>query len=206
MEGRRELRMKKAFIQLVLGGVRSGKTKFAKECAEQRAGEFRIVDFPRDLNQFFAGETGIKTFIVDSMTAFVRDALKQGENPKVVLKLVDGVLDELSGHECAFIFVSNETAMAFQEDKALKTFMETLGEVNQRVAESSDEIYYMIAGIPAVVKKELELPAPRFSELMQSATGFMGMGMESGLQSMGGLLDMGLDDSLLQSEKEEKES
>ncbi len=197
--------MKKAFVQLILGGVRSGKTKFAEECAEQKGGEWRTVDFPTGLKQFFAGETGVKIFIVDNVTQFVQNALKEGAPQKDILKQAEEVLEELTHHECAFIFISSEAAFAFQhDDEALKTFMETLGELNQRVAAVSDEIFYMLAGIPTVVRKEMEMPASRLSALTQSASDFMGAGMEGGFQSMG-LLDMSVEDVLPQTEKEDNE-
>ncbi len=196
--------MKKSFVQLILGGVRSGKTKFAKECAEQKGEEWRTVDFPTDLKQFFAGETGIKVFIVDGLTQFVRESLHRGERPKDILTQADETLEELANHDSAFIFVSNETALAFRDDdEELKTFMETLGEMNQRVAAASDEIYYMLAGVPTVVKKEIEMPASRLSYLTQNAAELMGM--EGGLHSMEGLLDMGVEDSFAKDEKDNME-
>jgi adenosylcobinamide kinase/adenosylcobinamide-phosphate guanylyltransferase len=52
-----------------------------------------------------------------------------------------------------FILVSNEVGLGIVPDNELaRVYRDCLGKVNQLLAQSSDEVYFMAAGIPLRIK------------------------------------------------------
>lgn len=199
--------MAKPFVQFILGGVKSGKTDFAFECAAQKSkggvyiaaaeslqeasGSWRVVKETLYLNECFLKCVDAGIVVVDSLTAFVLNAFRHKWTREQILAETDSLLESAASHDSGMtlIFISNEPSFFFPpEDRATRDFAETLGMVNQLVAKSSDEIYYMIAGVPTVVKKEFEMPASRFSLLAQGTAGMIGESAGDGYDVSG--LDM----------------
>jgi adenosylcobinamide kinase/adenosylcobinamide-phosphate guanylyltransferase len=54
---------------------------------------------------------------------------------------------------CSLYIVSNEVGMGIvPENETARKFRDMAGTVNQKIAEISDEVYMMVAGIPMKVK------------------------------------------------------
>ncbi len=165
---------------LVLGGARSGKTGFAERLA-LRAGERpaylataealdaemaeRVETHQRQRGRRFAtieeplalGAAIVKAapqhdvILVDCLTLWISNLI--GTNQDVV-EAVDGLIDTLaSTPQTRVILVSNEVGLGIVPDNALaRTFRDLAGAAHQRVAEICDDAYFVVAGLPMVLK------------------------------------------------------
>jgi adenosylcobinamide kinase/adenosylcobinamide-phosphate guanylyltransferase len=64
------------------------------------------------------------------------------------------LLDCIDHTEAEFIIVTNEVGLGIiPADRITRLYRDTLGRANQMLAEYADEVYFMVSGIPLVVKK-----------------------------------------------------
>ncbi len=65
----------------------------------------------------------------------------------------DGIVKTVRGMDCAAIIVSNEVGLGVVPPSPLgRLFRDVAGRANQRMARESDEVYFMVAGIPQRIK------------------------------------------------------
>ncbi len=70
-----------------------------------------------------------------------------------ILKYVDSFLKKIQEADCTVIIVTNELGLGIVPAYPLGRFYRDLiGAVNQKVAASSDEVYFMVSGIPIKIK------------------------------------------------------
>jgi adenosylcobinamide kinase/adenosylcobinamide-phosphate guanylyltransferase len=166
---------------LVLGGQRSGKSRYAEEIvaasglapvyvatATARDGEmseriaahrarrgesWRTVEEPLDLAGVLARESGPGFHVlVDCLTVWLSNVM---EGKRSVEAEVDGLLAELTRVTGPVVIVSGEVGLGIVPENALaRRFADHLGVVNQRVAAAVDRVVLVTAGIPLVLKSE----------------------------------------------------
>jgi adenosylcobinamide kinase/adenosylcobinamide-phosphate guanylyltransferase len=171
-------------VTLVLGGVRSGKSRFAQKLAEQessvafvatakavdeemrnkilrhqqeRPQHWRTVEEPLDLARVFV-ECGpqFEILLVDCLTLFVANVL--GAEPDRVNERIDGLVHALRNVPTSVVLVSNEVGSGVVPPyPAGRQFRDLLGEVNQKVASVADKVVLMVAGLPLAVKGQIEV-------------------------------------------------
>ena len=168
-------------IVLVTGGARSGKSRFAlslgeafskkayvataqaldREMAERiakhregRDPAYVTFEVPIELPQFLRSSAHSFPFVlVDCLTLWLANLL-QGEKSGSVENEIE---DFLTGLEASstLVLVSNEVGMGVVPSSDLgRRFRDLQGLLNQQVGDRAHEVYFMVAGLPLVLKKK----------------------------------------------------
>lgn len=170
-------------VVLVLGGVRSGKSRYAQELAargkhvafiataeagddemrqriarhrDERPAAWATFEAPLALEDALleAGKN-CDTILVDCLTLWTANLMqRQGEE---VLSHADRLANTLRALPASVILVSNEVGSGIVPDNELgRAYRDLLGAVNQRVAAAADEVILLVAGCPLVIKQPAE--------------------------------------------------
>jgi adenosylcobinamide kinase/adenosylcobinamide-phosphate guanylyltransferase len=168
-----------ASSQLILGGARSGKSRFAVESHRahahvsflataqphdadmaariarhraERPAHWGTVEEPYDLvPRLRAADADV--VIVDCLTLWVSNLMLRGDADEWIVKQGEELAAVLSLRERDVTLVSNEVGEGVHPPTAEgRRFRDLLGMVNQRVAAAADRVVLMVAGVPLVVK------------------------------------------------------
>jgi adenosylcobinamide kinase/adenosylcobinamide-phosphate guanylyltransferase len=173
-------------VTLVLGGVRSGKSRYAQQLAEyadnvlfvataevrddsemrakierhrsERPVHWKTVEEPIELARVLTDSFGdSQVILIDCLTLFVSNILERfGEHATANHPEIDVLCSILAQARCPVILVSNEVGSGVVPAYALgRRFRDLVGELNQRVASVADNVLFMVAGLPLVLKGEL---------------------------------------------------
>ena len=168
-------------ITLVLGGARSGKSRYAEalvtgasqagiyiatgeagdaemaaRIAHHRAhrGEFwRTIEEPLDLAAaILAHADPARPALVDCLTLWVANLLGAG---RIVEHESEALLGALRDARGPLVLVSNEVGLGLVPETPLgRTFRDEAGRLNQAVAALADRVVFIAAGLPLVLKGE----------------------------------------------------
>jgi adenosylcobinamide kinase / adenosylcobinamide-phosphate guanylyltransferase len=170
-------------VTLVLGGVRSGKSRFAQRLAEkassvafvatakavdaemedkirrhrqERPEHWRTFEEPLDLSRVLTEHAPqFELLLVNCLTIFVANALEEGAS--AANERVDAFIEALRSAQASVVLVSNEVGSGIVPVyPSGRQFRDLLGEVNQRVATVADNVVLMIAGLPLVLKGRID--------------------------------------------------
>jgi adenosylcobinamide kinase/adenosylcobinamide-phosphate guanylyltransferase len=174
-------------VTLVLGGVRSGKSRFALEiasCAQsvtfiatarssdeemrrkierhqsERPSHWRTREEPLHLAEAITSEQDAsETTIVDCLTLFVANLMEAyGEDRVAIDAAMDAFCSALRKTDRRIVLVSNEVGSGIVPAyPAGRQFRDLLGEMNQRVAAVADNVVLMVAGLPLPIKGTIEV-------------------------------------------------
>jgi adenosylcobinamide kinase/adenosylcobinamide-phosphate guanylyltransferase len=174
-------------VTLVLGGVRSGKSRYAQQLAEQsqrvvfvatakitddemqrkierhqedRPKDWVTVEEPLELPTVLAQHEGAcEVIVVDCLTIFAANLLAaEGEDLEGIERRVQALCDALRTISCRVVLVSNEVGSGVVPAYPLgRRYRDLLGEINQRVARVADDVVLMVAGLPLALKGHLEV-------------------------------------------------
>lgn len=165
-------------LTLVLGGARSGKSRFAEAAvtalpapwlylATAEAGDeemrARIADHrsrraegwvtsevPLDLADALLSLPEGRPVLVDCLTLWLSNALLAGRDLDAESRRLADVLSRPRG---PWVAVSNEVGLGIVPDNALaRQFRDAAGWLNQRVAARADSVFLTVAGIPLRLK------------------------------------------------------
>lgn len=165
---------------LVLGGARSGKTGFAERLAmragqrpvylataealddemrervrshkQQRGQAFATIEEPIELSGALERAAAHHDVIlVDCLTLWITNMIVSNKN---VAEAVDELIATLSAITTArVILVSNEVGLGIVPDNAMaRMFRDLAGSAHQRLAEICEDAYFVVAGLPMVLK------------------------------------------------------
>lgn len=170
---------------LVIGGARSGKSRFAQKYAERsgknrvlvataQAGDaemaarieahrqtrgdgWRVIEEPLALVPTLQRAAAADTILlVDCLTLWLSNLMHHGEDPEAQSELLAAAIRQLAGPA---IFVSNEVGLGIVPDTELgRRFRDAQGRLNQSVAAVCDTVLLVAAGLPLLLK-----PAPQNS-------------------------------------------
>jgi adenosylcobinamide kinase/adenosylcobinamide-phosphate guanylyltransferase len=170
-----------ASAHLVLGGARSGKSRFALSLqpagarvafvATAQAGDadlaariarHRAERPPRWLTveEPLALAAALKrvtteadAVVVDCLTVWVANRLLRGDRDEAVLAEADEIAALIGRRSCEVTLVSNEVGGGVHPETAVGLrFRDLLGLVNQGLAAACDRVTLMVAGVPLAVK------------------------------------------------------
>jgi adenosylcobinamide kinase / adenosylcobinamide-phosphate guanylyltransferase len=174
-------------VTLVLGGVRSGKSRYAQQLAEQssrvtfvataritddemrakverhrqdRPKEWLTVEEPLELPKVLAEhELNCDVIVVDCLTIFAANLMEaEGEDGEAIDNRIEALCGALQAAQCAVVLVSNEVGSGVVPAYPLgRRYRDLLGEINQRVARVADDVVLMVAGLPLALKGHLEV-------------------------------------------------
>jgi adenosylcobinamide kinase/adenosylcobinamide-phosphate guanylyltransferase len=176
-------------VTLVLGGVRSGKSRLAEKLAsrassvafvatakpsdaemsakikrhqDERPEQWHTFEEPLEIARTLTEEgPKYKLFLIDCLTIFAANLLdaKVGDSVSIETR-IDQFCDALRSTPSTVILVSNEVGSGVVPAfPAGRQFRDLLGEINQRVAAEADNVLLMVAGLPLILKGELEASA-----------------------------------------------
>jgi adenosylcobinamide kinase / adenosylcobinamide-phosphate guanylyltransferase len=180
-------------IILLLGGARSGKSRFAQEYAHrygenvlfvatatagdedmQRRIEKHKKDRPTDWrtlevvtsigSQIEANAGDVCLVVVDCITMLINNIFSRYDEKqfgsiddsaleKEVVAEIERLQVCMKKLNASFLIVSNEVGLGLVPDNRMgRLYRDFLGRANQMLAQQSDEVYMLVAGIPLRVK------------------------------------------------------
>jgi adenosylcobinamide kinase/adenosylcobinamide-phosphate guanylyltransferase len=163
---------------LVLGGARSGKSRYAESLitalpppwtyvataqgldAEmaaridlhrgRRGADWRTVEAPHDLALALEHVAAGAPVLVDCLTLWLSNRMLAGADVEAEIDRLEAALERRAG---AVVLVSNEVGFGIVPDNALgRRFRDLQGRLNQRIAARADRVVLMVAGLPLIVK------------------------------------------------------
>ena len=165
-------------ICLVLGGARSGKSRFAEQLAQARAGElvylatalerdaemaerirlhqerrgerWRTIEVPLELAAALRASGEGSVLLVDCLTIWLANLMEAGRD-------LDHASEELCAaaqeSRAAIVLVSSEVGQGIVPANSLgRRFRDEAGKLHQAVAAAADTVYLVTAGLPLRLK------------------------------------------------------
>jgi adenosyl cobinamide kinase/adenosyl cobinamide phosphate guanylyltransferase len=170
-----------AKVTLVLGGARSGKSRYAEsvmtalpppwtyvataeagdtEMAERiaahrarRGPNWQTIEAPHDLPAALRTSEG-RPVLVDCLTLWLSNLLLADDNIDAETALLE---QALAANTAPVVLVANEVGYGIVPEHPLgRRFRDLQGLLNQRIAARADRVVLVVAGIPLAVKGTLE--------------------------------------------------
>ncbi|MFQ5774289.1 MAG: bifunctional adenosylcobinamide kinase/adenosylcobinamide-phosphate guanylyltransferase [Kiloniellaceae bacterium] len=172
-------------VTLVLGGARSGKSRYAEALVESRPGacvylataepgdeemaariaahrarrgaRWTTVEEPLDVVGALRKSVGAeRAVLVDCLTLWLSNLLGAGRDPEEERARLLAALPGLAG---PVVFISNEVGLGVVPDNPLaRRFVDCAGQLNQALAAAAQSVVAMTAGLP------LRLKGPGYAE------------------------------------------
>jgi adenosylcobinamide kinase/adenosylcobinamide-phosphate guanylyltransferase len=168
----------RGLITLVLGGARSGKSRYAEglitqspkpwiyvataealddEMAERitahrarRDAGWQTLEAPHDLAAAVGQAPADAALLVDCLTLWLSNLMERGFDIEAEMARLE---EALAARKGPTVLVSNEVGLGIVPDNTLaRRFRDLQGELNQRLAVQATRVVMMVAGIPIAVK------------------------------------------------------
>ena len=166
-------------LTLVLGGARSGKSRYAEalitgcpspwiylataqaydeemtsRIAEHKARRpqgWRTIETPLDLAAAVMANGGSETpLLIDCLTLWLSNVMLTGRDVATACR---ELVDALTATAGPIVAVSNEVGLGIVPDNALaRAFRDAQGRLNQDIAAAADRVILMTAGLPLTLK------------------------------------------------------
>jgi len=167
-------------VTLVLGGARSGKSRYAEQLvmaspapwiyvataepfddemrariAEhrgRRGQDWQTVDAPTDLAGAIEDAAKDRIVLVDCLTLWLNNLMFRKINIDTAIENLEAAL---AARQAPTVLVSNEVGFGIVPDNAeARRFRDLQGRLNQRIAAMAGQVVLMVAGLPMLVKGE----------------------------------------------------
>src|SRR4051794_37496775 len=165
-------------LTLVLGGARSGKSRYAEQAVmasaapwvyvataeafdaemtariaehrTRRGGQWQTVEAPLDLAGAIAGAPATATVLVDCLTLWLNNLMFGNRDIDVETQHLETAL---AVRQAPSVLVSNEVGWGIVPDNApARRFRDLQGRLNQRIAARAGRVVLLVAGLPILVK------------------------------------------------------
>ncbi|MBU0567921.1 bifunctional adenosylcobinamide kinase/adenosylcobinamide-phosphate guanylyltransferase [bacterium] len=166
---------------LILGGARSGKSRFAvklastlkgektylatasaldpemeeriKEHKRERPKQYKTVEEPLEIERVFKDSKPSKIVLLDCLTLWISNCLLSHKSEEQILARLNSFLSLAKENNACLIIVSNEVGQGIvPRNKLARRFRDIAGLANQLAAKEANEVYWMVAGIPTKIK------------------------------------------------------
>ena len=170
-------RLRSSSVSLVLGGARSGKSRYAEGLLSSHAGKriylataeagdaemrtriedhrrrrgagWRTVEAPLDIAPIIAG-AGDHAVLLDCLTLWLANLMSAGRD---IGKAERELWSALGDVRAPVVLVSNEVGLGIVPDNALaREFRDHAGRLNQAMAALADRVFFLAAGLPLTLK------------------------------------------------------
>jgi adenosylcobinamide kinase/adenosylcobinamide-phosphate guanylyltransferase len=173
---------RKSTVTLVLGGARSGKSRYAQELAStfqrvvyiatarrsdaemrakiarhrrERPSSWKTIEVSTDLERAVLDESSAADLLlIDCLTFYVANIMgrKRGAQ-RQARSHIQRLCEALRDAECSVVIVSNEVGCGIVPPyRSGRDYRDLLGELNQQIAKVADRVILMVAGLPLTVK------------------------------------------------------
>lgn len=176
-------------IQLILGGARSGKSRYAEQLAlatqkpvlyiatatasdeemaarifhhqQQRPVDWQLRECSLDLIDVLAKESQKnQTILVDCLTLWLNNQLFHFPKQNFS-NLFDTLLTTIESSNADIIFVANEVGLGIIPlGEISRVFVDEAGRLNQRLAQVADRVFFVAAGLPLPLKENSSINQP----------------------------------------------
>ncbi len=174
-------------ITFVLGGARSGKSRYLQALAAgvspvafvataqrsddemfekierhraDRPKDWRTIEEPLDVDGVLAKEgSSYQIVVIDCLTLYAANLLDAEQRDTVAVEdRLERFYATLRSVPCSVALVSNEVGSGIVPSfPEGRKYRDLLGEINQRVATIADNVLLMVAGLPLVLKGTAEV-------------------------------------------------
>jgi adenosylcobinamide kinase/adenosylcobinamide-phosphate guanylyltransferase len=172
-------------VTLVLGGVRSGKSRYALQLAEraeqvtflataelredaemqrkierhraERPQHWATIEEPLKLAAAIKSAANCDLLVIDCLTLFAGKLLEvSGDDSAAISESIAALCAAVKAAPYSIVLVSNEVGSGVVPAFELgRRYRDLLGEINQRVAGIADRVVLMVAGLPLTLKSPL---------------------------------------------------
>jgi adenosylcobinamide kinase / adenosylcobinamide-phosphate guanylyltransferase len=169
-------------VTLVLGGVRSGKSRYALQLAmrakhvtflataerredeemqrkierhrSERPQHWTTLEESLNLAAAIESVRNSDLILIDCLTLFAARLLEVlGDDSAAISESIARLCAALNSPPCSVVLVSNEVGSGIVPSfEAGRRYRDLLGEINQRVAAIADHVVLMVAGLPLALK------------------------------------------------------
>ena len=188
-------------VTFVLGGVRSGKSRFTQRVAsgsgsvifiatakpsdsemelrierhrKSRPATWQTLEVPVDLDVAISSlQDPNQLAVIDCLTVYLANVMSKAQGQESAIKEhTERLCSALEETKASIILVSNEVGSGVHAATATGRFYcDLLGELNQHVAALADNVILMVAGIPVPVKGTVPLAAHSTFEIDHEVLG-----------------------------------
>ena len=123
----------------------------------ERGSGWRTIEEPINVAETIGSLDSEDTVILlDCLTLWLNNLyMEYGEDPEAIDKTIEKLARQLADIRGAVVVVSNEVGMGIVPDNQLsRTYRDTAGYMNQRIASLAGKVVAVIAGLPIVLKDE----------------------------------------------------
>ena len=125
-----------------------------------RPAHWTTLEAPHQVGEALRAAPPSEWILLDCMTLLVSNLLVGLPEPIIetdyyaaVEKELNGLLDAISKSPSRWVIVSNEVGLGLVPVYPMgRFFRDALGRVNQRLAQVADTVYFMVSGLPMLVK------------------------------------------------------
>ena len=169
-------------VTLVLGGVRSGKSRYGQTLAERadsvgfiataqpvddemrrkierhradRSAAWPTFEEPVAIDHIVREQSrNFDLLLIDCLTLYVSNLMtKAACDVAAIDHHIDNLCAAIEAAACSVVMISNEVGSGIVPAFASgRLFRDLLGETNQRMARLSDHVIFMVAGLPSALK------------------------------------------------------